>query len=63
MEYDTKEQYKYCINQCSKGKKKYQELLQTCDSIFDAVDDMQKFTEGCHKNFSCSFDNYMKKEC
>ena len=36
----TEEQRRYCITECAYGKKKAQELLSTCESIFDAVEDI-----------------------
>lgn len=49
----SEEQRRYCINQCECGKKKVQELLQSCESIFDAVDDMDIFTQSCFNSASC----------
>ena len=57
----TEEQRKYCITQCKYGKEKAQELLHICDSIFDAVEDMQNFAEICHNSNKCSF-GYSKRE-
>ncbi len=59
----TEEQRKYCIHQCKYGKQKVQELLHTCDSIFDMVEDMQIFTEICHEKNNCPFDNLKKETC
>lgn len=39
----------YCIKECKKGILKKTELIDTCDSIIDAVFDMQAFIDNCIK--------------
>ena len=43
----------YCINKCEIGKEKMKELLHNCDSVFDAVIDMQCFIKKCMENDGC----------
>lgn len=50
----TEEQRRYCITECAYGKKKAQELLSTCESIFDAVEDMRTFTQKCIGSSKCT---------
>ena len=39
----------YCIKECKKGILKKTELIDTCDSVIDAVFDMQAFIDNCIK--------------
>lgn len=55
----TKEQQKYCLHQCEYGRQKPQELLQVCDSVFDAIEDMQSFVEECWQNGCKKCENKM----
>ena len=45
---------KMCI-ECPKWKEKQNEVLSQCESIFDAVEEMERFERECLKN--CSFPN------
>lgn len=57
------EQQKYCITQCRYGKEKMIELLHTCDSIFDAVADMEEFTQSCLNSPKCVLERLQRKDC
>lgn len=45
----------YCITQCERGKAKAAELLERCDSVWDAADEMRAFTRQCQETPQCEF--------
>ena len=57
----TEEQRKYCIKNCEYGKRKIQELMQVCDSVFDAAADMQDFVQSCFGSSECGASKITKK--
>ena len=59
----TELQRKYCITQCKYGKVKMEELLHSCESVFDAVADMQLFAQNCSRSSICPFNKNVEKEC
>lgn len=50
----------YCIKECPIGKPKSTELLESADSIFDAVSDFKSFVENCTK--TCKYQNINKNK-
>ena len=39
----------YCYTNCPKGKKMKEHLLDTNDSVYDAVEDFKMFLEECNR--------------
>lgn len=39
----------YCFTTCSKGKKMKEHLLNTNDSVYDAVEDFKMFLNECNR--------------
>ncbi len=62
-ESSIKEPQEYCIKYCKHGKEKMKELLQTCESVFDAVADMRDFVQNCFKSSNCPFKEGQEKTC
>lgn len=59
----TESQKRYCIYNCEYGKRKAKELLQTCDSVFDAVIDMQEVIQECFGSPQCGLKNTREEGC
>lgn len=43
----------YCNYVCEKGKKQREKLIWACESVFDAVSDMQSYINECYQ--TCPF--------
>lgn len=46
---------KVCTSKCPKGIQKREEIMENCDSVFDAVWEMTCFINECSEN--CVFNN------